>query len=57
MIPVIKSLNRAVAYALLHAVFGILISVAFGRLYGIMSVGTSYTRRMGNVYKVVDPRN
>jgi membrane protease YdiL (CAAX protease family) len=49
--------RNLIAYALLHAVFGILISVAFGRLYGIMSVGTSYTRRMGNVYKVVDPRN
>jgi membrane protease YdiL (CAAX protease family) len=45
------------AYALLHAVFGILINLSFGHIHGIMSVGTSYSRRIGNVYPQVDPRN
>ncbi len=49
--------RNLLAYALLHAVFGILINLAFGHIHGIMSVGTSYTRRIGNPYKVVDPRN
>jgi hypothetical protein len=48
--------RNLVAYALLHAVFGILINLSFGHIHGIMSVGTAYSRRMGNVYPKVDPR-
>jgi len=48
--------RNLLAYALLHALFGILITMAFGHIHGSMSVGTSYTRRLGNPYKIVDPR-
>lgn len=49
--------RNLLAYALLHAVFGILINLSFGWIHGSMSVGTSYSRRLGNVYPLVDPRN
>jgi membrane protease YdiL (CAAX protease family) len=48
--------RHLVPFALLHAIFGILINLAFGNIHGVMSVGPNYTRRLGNPYPLVDPR-
>lgn len=40
--------RHLIALALMHALFGIVISLAFGDIYGIMSVGPAYLKRIGN---------